>query len=149
MGLKYERQVRLDRGGRQSNCLESRILFLGVHYKELHQMKWRVKRYSNDKGVYFISILKLPRKSIFNSCPQEWDWQYSEYDSEGDTFSAQGTIKRYPRISDCVTHVITIPNPVKTLEKDTPDLMFGGMTIHETVMRFVTWQKAMEKKVTL
>ena len=88
MGLKYERQVRLDRGGRQSNCLESRILFLVVHYKELHQM------------------------------------------------------------NDCVTHVITIPNPVKTFGEDTPDLMFGGMTIHETVMRFVNWQKQ-EKKVTI
>tara|TARA_R110000822_G_scaffold150501_2_gene289607 strand:- start:50 stop:472 length:423 start_codon:yes stop_codon:yes gene_type:complete len=140
MGLKYERQIRLDRSGWQSNCLESGILFLVVHYKELHQMKWRAKKHATDTGVYFVSILKLS--------PTEWDWQYTEYDSDGGTFSAQGTIKKYPRISDCVTHIITIPNPVKTLGEDTPDLMFGGMTIHETVMKFVTWQKQQEK-VTL
>ena len=101
---------------------------------------WKAKKHATDTGVYFVSIRKLS--------PTEWDWQYSEYDSEGDTFSAQGTIKKYPRISDCVTHIITIPNPVKTLGEDTPDLMFGGMTIHETVMRFVNWQKQQEK-VTL
>jgi hypothetical protein len=141
MGLKYERQIRLDRGSWQSNCLESRILFLVVHYKELHQMNnWRAKKHCTDTGVYFVSILKLSAT--------EWEWGYNEYDSDGGTFSAKGTIKKYPRISDCVTHVITIPNPVKTFGEDTPDLMFGGMTIHETVMRFVNWQKQ-EEKATL
>ena len=128
--------------------MESRILFLVVHYKELHQMKWRAKKHCTDTGIYFVSICKLLPKSIFDFSPQEWDWHYNEYDSEGNTYHAHGTIKKYPRISDCVTHIITIPNPVKTLGEDTPDLMFGGMTIHETVMRFVNWQKQQEK-VTL
>jgi hypothetical protein len=97
---------------------------------------WKAKKYATDTGVYFVSILKLS--------PTEWDWIYSEYDSEGGTFSAQGRIKKYPKRSDCVTHVITIPNPVKTFGENTPDLMFGGMTIHETVMRFVNWQKQQE-----
>lgn len=101
---------------------------------------WRAKKHCTDTGVYFVSIRKLS--------PTEWDWRYDEYDSEDRTFSAKGTIKKYPRVSDCVTHVITIPNPVKTFGEDTPDLMFGGMTIHETVMRFVNWQKQQEK-VTL
>jgi len=112
-------------------------LFLAVHYKELHQMKWRAKKHATDEGVYFVAICKLS--------PTEWDWQYNEYDSEGGTYHAHGTIKKYPKISDCVTHIITIPNPVKTFGEDTPDLMFGGMTIHETVMRFVNWQKQQEK----
>ena len=142
MGLKYERQIRLDRGGWQKNCLESRILFLGVHYKELHQMNnWRAKKHATDTGVYFVSILKLS--------PTEWDWQYSEYDSEGGTFSAQGTIQKCPKPNALkCSYIVSIPNPVKTLGEDTPDLMFGGMTIHETVMRFVNWQKQQEK-VTL
>ena len=149
MGLKYERQIRLDCISWQNNCLESGILFLVVHYKELHQMNnWKAKKHCTDTGVYFVSIRKLPPKSIFDFSPQEWEWGYNEYDSEGGTFSAQGTIKKYPRRSDCVTHIITIPNPVKTLEENTPDIMFGGMTIHETVMRFVNWQKQM-KKVTI
>lgn len=109
---------------------------------------WRAKKHATDTGVYFVSILKLPPKSIFNFSPQEWEWEYNEYDCDGGTFSAKGTIKKYPRISDCVTHIITIPDPVKTLGEDKPDLMFGGMTIHETVMRFVNWQKQQEK-VTL
>jgi len=147
MGLKYERQVRLDCGSWQSNCLESRILFLVVHYKELHQMNnWKAKKHCTDTGVYFVSIRKLPPNPNYST--QEWDWAYNEYDSEGGTFSAQGTIKKYPRVTDCVTHVITIPNPVKTFGENTPDLMFGGMTIHETVMRLVNWQKQ-EKKVTV
>ena len=115
---------------------------------KLKHHNWKAKKYATDTGVYFLSIRKLLPQSILNSSPQEWDWEYHEYDSEGGTFSAKGTIKRYPRVSDCVTHVITIPNPVKTLEENTPDIMFGGMTIHETVMRFVNWQKQM-KKVTL
>lgn len=101
---------------------------------------WRAKKHCTDTGVYFVSIRKLS--------PTEWDWRYDEYDSEDRTFSAKGTIKKYPRQSDCVTHIITIPNPVKTFGENTPYLMFGGMTIHETVMRFVNWQKQQEK-VTL
>ena len=103
-------------------------------------MKWRAKKHWTDTGVYFVAISKLS--------PTEWYWLYNEYDMEGGTFHAKGTIKKYPRISDCVTHIITIPNPVKTFGENTPDLMFGGMTIHETVMRFVNWQKQ-EQGVTL
>ena len=102
---------------------------------------WRAKKHATDTGVYFVSILKLS--------PTEWDWQYSEYDSEGGTFSAQGTIQKCPKPNALkCSYIVSIPNPVKTLGEDTPDLMFGGMTIHETVMRFVTWQKQQEK-VTL
>ena len=102
---------------------------------------WRAKKHATDTGVYFVSILKLS--------PTEWDWQYSEYDSEGGTFSAQGTIQKCPKPNALkCSYIVSIPNPVKTLGEDTPDLMFGGMTIHETVMRFVNWQKQQEK-VTL
>jgi hypothetical protein len=103
-------------------------------------MKWRAKKHCTDTGIYFVSIRKLSAT--------EWEWGYNEYDSDGGTFSAKGTIKKYPRVSDCVTHIITIPNPVKTFGENTPYLMFGGMTIHETVMRFVNWQKQ-EQGVTL
>ena len=142
MGLKYERQIRLDRGGWQNNCLESRILFLGVHYKELHQMNnWRAKKHATDTGVYFVSILKLS--------PTEWDWQYSEYDSEGGTFSAQGTIQKCPKPNALkCSYIASIPNLWNTFGHDTKQEPIGGKTIHETVMRVVEYYKQQEK-VTL
>jgi hypothetical protein len=137
MGLKYERQVRLDRGSWQSNCLESRILFLVVHYKELHQMKWRAKKYRNDTGIYFVSIRKLS--------PTEWEWQYNEYDSEGDTYHAEGTMVTFCKGG---SYYISIPNVLKINESDSEAINFHGKTMHDTVMRVVNWKKQHEK-VTL
>ena len=142
MGLKYERQVRLDRGGRQSNCLESGILFLVVHSKELHQMNWKAKKHTTDTGVFFVSIRKL--SSI------EWDWRYDEYDfangcDECRSYTAHGMIVKYPKFM-CMasTYYISIPNVWKS-ESEPEQITFGGKTIHDTVMRVVNWQKQQEK----
>ena len=109
-------------------------------------MKWKAKKYSTSSvygGVYFISISKLS--------PTEWEWIYDEYGC-GDlerSCTYSGTMVKCPKPNALkCSYIVSIPNPVKTLGEDTPDLMFGGMTIHETVMRFVTWQKQQEK-VTL
>ena len=142
MGLKYERQVRLDRSGRQSNCLESGILFLVVHYKELHQMNnWRAKKHATDTGVFFVSILKLS--------PTEWDWRYDEYDFGSDecrSHTAHGMMVKYPKSCGVASsYYISIPNVWKISESEPEQITFGGKTIHDTVMRVVNWQKQQEK----
>jgi RPA family protein len=104
---------------------------------ESYTMKWRAKKYRNDKGIYFVSIRKLS--------PTEWDWQYNEYDSEGGTFSVWGKMVTFCKGG---SYYISIPNVLKINENDSEAINFHGKTMHDTVMRVVNWKKQHEK-VTL